>query len=112
MANGNGADRESPLRYYHAEGASGIGTGGNVNMPGVSERTVVALILLPLCIALAGSLGAAWYAGHAGGNAVATANAALALAQISERNAKLAQYQLEQAAARYKLEIPKEVPNE
>lgn len=110
-SNGNGADREI-ARYYHAEGASGIGGGASIEQTGVSEKTLVLFVLVPVTVTLLAAFGAAGYAGYAGGTAVATANAALALAQISERNAKLAQYQLEEALEEAGLDPPNELPGE
>ncbi len=109
--NGNGVDDDPYLAaIVRAERGSAAASGGSVHQTGVSEKTLILFLLAPLCVTLAASVVAAWYAGYAGGNAVATANGALALAQISERNAKLAQYQLEEAVKAAHIEIPKEKP--
>lgn len=111
MGTTNGHD-DRLRSYYHAEGSSGIGGGASIEQTGVSEKTLVLFVLVPVTLALVAAIGAAGYAGYAGGTAIAKADAALELAQIAERNAKLAQYQLEEAIEQLGIDAPNQLPED
>jgi len=80
MASSNGADHHSPLKYYHAEGASGIGGGASVqNNNQLSTPVVVTFMLALLIVGLVsgGALVMGWHATE--------------LAKIAEREGRLAE---------------------
>ena len=83
----------------------GVGARGDNIRDGSSKASIEGgfwLGLLAIIIASAGAA-AAWYAvGETSGSVYA--------AQMAERNAKLAQYQLEQAMRKAGLDVPKESP--
>lgn len=67
--------------------------GAQIVTVGVSEKSLILFVLLPVGVALIAALAAVYLAASAGGAAANAVN----MATLAERNAKLAQYQLDEA---------------
>ena len=78
--------------------------GASIVQIGISERSLLYLMWLPLAIALVASIAAVVISVLAFGGASLASNQA----QLAERNAKLAQYQLELTLREHNLEVPKD----
>ncbi len=91
MGTGNGVDDDPYLAHViRANRGSGVGTGGSVYQPGVSERTLIVAILVPfLAVGLL-----AFYAMVQAGDASTAAARATDRAMLAERESRLAQEDL------------------
>ena len=88
--------QDSPLN--HAGGAQ-------IVQVGVSERSLLLFVWLPTALACLASVAALAFASYSIGAAQNSAYAA----QMAERNAKLAQYQLKLALDRAHIEVPSDL---
>ena len=100
----NKANGKGPYQANEHTQSVDIG-GASITQVGISEKSLIMFVWLPLGVALIAAMAALGIAAFNSG----TSQGAVYAAQMAERNAKLAQYQTELALKRAGIELPTDV---